>query len=32
MKAQDTAELVFDNVIVPKENLLGEVDQASSTS
>ena len=25
MKAQDTAELVFDNVVVPKENLLGEV-------
>ncbi|WP_341923756.1 acyl-CoA dehydrogenase family protein [Nocardioides psychrotolerans] len=24
MKAQDTAELFFDNVIVPKENLLGE--------
>jgi len=27
MKAQDTAELVFDNVIVPKENLLGELNQ-----
>jgi len=27
MKAQDTAELIFDNVVVPKENLLGEVDQ-----
>jgi alkylation response protein AidB-like acyl-CoA dehydrogenase len=26
MKAQDTSELVFDNVIVPKANLLGEVD------
>jgi len=26
MKAQDTAELVFDNVIVPKENLLGDLD------
>ncbi|MDT9591623.1 acyl-CoA dehydrogenase family protein [Nocardioides zeae] len=24
MKAQDTAELFFDNVVVPKENLLGE--------
>ncbi|WP_309650324.1 acyl-CoA dehydrogenase family protein [Nocardioides sp.] len=24
LKAQDTAELFFDNVIVPKENLLGE--------
>ena len=24
MKAQDTAELFFDNVLVPKENLLGE--------
>ncbi|MCW2815280.1 MAG: mmgC 2, partial [Nocardioides sp.] len=24
MKAQDTAELFFDNVMVPKENLLGE--------
>ncbi|WP_370290745.1 acyl-CoA dehydrogenase family protein [Nocardioides sp.] len=24
MKAQDTAELIFDNVIVPKANLLGE--------
>ncbi|GAA4109521.1 long-chain specific acyl-CoA dehydrogenase [Nocardioides fonticola] len=24
MKAQDTGELFFDNVIVPKENLLGE--------
>ncbi|MCA1981821.1 acyl-CoA dehydrogenase family protein [Nocardioides nematodiphilus] len=27
MKAQDTAELVFDNVIVPKENLLGQLNQ-----
>jgi len=26
MKAQDTAELVFDDVVVPKENLLGELD------
>jgi len=26
MKAQDTAELVFDNVVVPKENLLGDLD------
>lgn len=26
MKAQDTSELVFDNVVVPKANLLGEVD------
>ncbi|WGL52699.1 acyl-CoA dehydrogenase family protein [Nocardioides sp. BP30] len=25
MKAQDTAELVFDDVVVPKENLLGEL-------
>ena len=25
MKAQDTAELIFDNVVVPKQNLLGEV-------
>jgi acyl-CoA dehydrogenase len=24
LKAQDTAELFFDNVVVPKENLLGE--------
>jgi alkylation response protein AidB-like acyl-CoA dehydrogenase len=24
MKAQDTSELFFDNVVVPKENLLGE--------
>ncbi|WP_370246718.1 acyl-CoA dehydrogenase family protein [Nocardioides sp.] len=27
MKAQDTAELFFDNVIVPKENLLGQEGQ-----
>ncbi|WP_148614157.1 acyl-CoA dehydrogenase family protein [Nocardioides rubriscoriae] len=27
MKAQDTAELFFDNVMVPKENLLGEEGQ-----
>jgi acyl-CoA dehydrogenase len=27
LHAQDTAELFFDNVRVPKENLLGEVDQ-----
>lgn len=25
MKAQDTAELIFDDVVVPKQNLLGEV-------
>jgi acyl-CoA dehydrogenase len=25
MKAQDTAELFFNNVIIPKENVLGEV-------
>ncbi|HSJ20969.1 MAG TPA: acyl-CoA dehydrogenase family protein [Nocardioidaceae bacterium] len=25
LKAQDTAELFFDNVVVPKDNLLGEV-------
>ncbi len=27
LKAQDTAELFFDNVVVPKENLLGEEGQ-----
>ncbi|MEU6173568.1 acyl-CoA dehydrogenase family protein [Streptantibioticus parmotrematis] len=27
-KAQDTAELFFDDVVVPKENLLGELDGA----
>ncbi len=27
LKAQDTAELSFDNVVVPKENLLGEEGQ-----
>lgn len=27
MKAQDTAELFFNNVIIPKENILGEPDQ-----
>ncbi|MBY8884464.1 acyl-CoA dehydrogenase family protein [Streptomyces sp. PTM05] len=27
-KAQDTAELFFDEVVVPKENLLGELDGA----
>lgn len=27
MKAQDTAELFFNNVIVPKENVLGEPDK-----
>jgi len=27
LKSQDTAELFFDNVKVPKENLLGEVDR-----
>lgn len=30
MKAQDTAELFFDNVEVPKDNLLGEEAPASS--
>ncbi|MDF5995747.1 acyl-CoA dehydrogenase family protein [Pseudomonas aeruginosa] len=31
MKSQDTAELFFNNVRVPKENLLGDARAASST-
>ena len=27
LKSQDTAELIFDNVRVPRENLLGELDR-----
>ena len=31
LHAQDTAELFFTDVVVPKENLLGEEGRASST-